>query len=133
MQCKAKIMAKTAILAVALACAAAPASAQEKAKAKADQPFNVVRMSQSDGQRQLEAAIRISLASRSCKLETPLADKDDARLTGFINALTKKLRLDPNRLERVYYVKSFDEYEKDEAKFCSAWAPQIADYVKRVP
>lgn len=133
MQCKAKIMAKTAILAVALACAAVPASAQEKAKAKADQPFNVARMSQSEGQKQLENAIRISLASRSCKLETPLADKDDARLTGFINALTKKLRLDPNRLERVYYVKSFDEYEKDEAKFCSAWVPQITDYVKRLP
>jgi len=118
--------ATTAAAALILSFALAPVSAQEK-------PFNAQKMGASEAQKRLETSIRLSLASRSCKLETPLADKDDVRLTSFINALQKKLRLDANRLERVYYVKSFDEYEKDEAKFCETWAKQIPDFVKRLP
>ncbi len=90
-------------------------------------------MGASEAQKRLETSIRLSLAGRSCKLETPIADKDDERLTGFINALQKKLRLDANRLERVFYVKSFDEYEKDEEKFCKTYGPQISNFVKRLP
>jgi hypothetical protein len=120
------LKAPIAAVVLTLACATVAAAAPEK-------PFNVAKLGASQAQKQLETSIRISLASRSCKLETPLADKDDARLTGFINALTKKLRLDPNRLERVFYVRSFDEYEKDEDKFCKTWGPQIQDYVKRLP
>lgn len=122
--------APTVLAALILACAVTAAPAQEKGK---DKPFNVMKMGASEAQKRLETSIRISLAGRSCKLETPIADKDDERLTSLINALTKKLRLDPNRLERVYYVKSFDEYEKDEAKFCETWGKQIPDFVKRLP
>lgn len=122
--------APTVLAAVVLAYAVTAAPAQDKSKEK---PFNVTKMGASEAQKRLETSIRISLAGRSCKLETPIAEKDDARLTGFIDALTKKLRLDPNRLERVYYVKSFDEYEKDEAKFCSNWSKQIPDFVRRLP
>lgn len=126
MQFKAPI----AALVFAFAFAAAPAPAQDKSK---DKPFNVQKMGASEAQKRLESSIRISLAGRNCKLETPIADKDDEKLTSLINALQKKLRLDANRLERVYYVKSFDEYEKDEAKFCETWAKQIPDFVKRLP
>jgi hypothetical protein len=129
MQFKATI----ALLALTLALAASPAAAQDKAKPRDAKPFNVAKMGPSEAQKRLEAAIRISQAGRNCKLETPIADKDDEKLTALINALTKKLRLDPNRLERVYYVKSFDEYEKDEAKFCETWGRQIPDFVKRLP
>jgi len=118
--------APTVLAAVVLVCAAGAATAQEK-------PFVVQKMGASEAQKRLETSIRISLAGRSCKLETPIADKDDERLTGFINALQKKLRLDPNRLERVFYVKSFDEYEKDEEKFCKTYGPQISNFVKRLP
>lgn len=123
----------TVLAALCLALAAAPAPAQEKAKDKETRPFNVTKMGASEAQKRLEAAIRVSQAGRNCKLDAPIADKDDERLTGFINALQKKLRLDPNRLERSYYVKSFDEYEKDEAKFCETWGKQIPDFVKRLP
>ncbi|MBK8008980.1 MAG: hypothetical protein IPK23_11555 [Rhizobiales bacterium] len=123
----------TVLAALCLAFAAAPAPAQEKAKDKETRPFNVTKMGASEAQKRLEAAIRVSQAGRNCKLDAPIADKDDERLTGFINALQKKLRLDPNRLERSYYVKSFDEYEKDEAKFCETWGKQIPDFVKRLP
>jgi|GEM_PF-2394529 hypothetical protein len=124
----------TLLIAFALAFAAGLAGAQDKAKAKdPGKPFNVTKMGASEAQKRLEAAIRISQAGRNCKLEAPIADKDDERLTGFINALTKKLRLDPNRLERAFYVKSFDEYEKDEAKFCETWGKEIPDFVKRLP
>lgn len=133
MQFKASIALFALFLAVA-----APAGAQEKAKAKEAKekdakPFNVTKMGASEAQKRLESAIRISQAGRNCKLEAPIADKDDEKLTGFINALQKKLRLDPNRLERAYYVKSFDEYEKDETKFCETWGKQIPDFVKRLP
>ena len=123
----------TVLAALCLAFAVAPAPAQEKAKDKEARPFNVTKMGASEAQKRLEAAIRVSQAGRNCKLDAPIADKDDERLTGFINALQKKLRLDPNRLERSYYVKSFDEYEKDEAKFCETWGRQIPDFVKRLP
>ncbi|MBY0532245.1 MAG: hypothetical protein K2P86_09780 [Xanthobacteraceae bacterium] len=121
--------AKTAIAALILACAAGAALAQGRPQ----QPFNVNKMGASEAQKRLETAIRLSQAGRNCKLEAPIADKDDERLTAFINALQKKLRLDPNRLERAYYVKSFDEYEKDETKFCDTWGKQIPDFVKRLP
>lgn len=124
--------APTLLIAFALAFAAGPAGAQDKAK-DTGKPFNVAKMGASEAQKRLEGAIRISQAGRNCKLEAPIADKDDERLTNFINVLTKKLRLDPNRLERAYYVKSFDEYEKDEAKFCETWGKQIPDFVKRLP
>jgi hypothetical protein len=117
------------LFALALAIAAGPAAAQDKA----GKPFNVTKMGPSEAQKRLETAIRLSQAGRNCKLETPIADKDDERLTSLINALTKKLRLDPNRLERTYYVKSFDEYEKDEDKFCKTYGAQIPDFVKRLP
>ena len=120
----------TVLAALFLAFAVTTAPAQDKSKEK---PFNVTKMGASEAQKRLESSIRISLAGRNCKLETPIADKDDERLTSLINALQKKLRLDANRLERVYYVKSFDEYEKDEAKFCSTWSKQIPDFVKRLP
>ncbi len=125
--------ASTVLSALMLVFALGPAAAQDKAKEKTAKPFNVAKMGPSEAQKRLEAAIRISQAGRNCKLETPIADKDDEKLTALINALTKKLRLDPNRLERVYYVKSFDEYEKDEAKFCETWGRQIPDFVKRLP
>jgi hypothetical protein len=125
--------ASTVLSALLLVFALGPAAAQDKAKEKPAKPFNVAKMGASEAQKRLEAAIRISQAGRNCKLETPIADKDDEKLTALINALTKKLRLDPNRLERVYYVKSFDEYEKDEAKFCETWGRQIPDFVKRLP
>jgi hypothetical protein len=125
--------ASTVLSALLLVFALGPAAAQYKAKEKPAKPFNVAKMGASEAQKRLEAAIRISQAGRNCKLETPIADKDDEKLTALINALTKKLRLDPNRLERVYYVKSFDEYEKDEAKFCETWGRQIPDFVKRLP
>ncbi len=118
--------APTVFAAVVFVCASGVAAAQEK-------PFVVQKMGASEAQKRLETSIRLSLAGRSCKLETPIADKDDERLTGFINALQKKLRLDPNRLERVFYVKSFDEYEKDEEKFCKTYGPQISNFVKRLP
>lgn len=121
------------LIALLMAFAAAPAGAQEKAKDKGARPFVVAKMAASEAQKQLEAAIRVSQAGRNCKLDAPIADKDDERLTAFINALQKKLRLDPNRLERVYYVKSFDEFEKDEAKFCETWGKLIPDFVKRLP
>lgn len=122
------------LFALVLALAAFPASAQDKAKSKDNaKPFDVSKMGASEAQKRLEAAIRVSQAGRNCKLETPIADKDDEKLTAFIGALQKKLRLDPNRLERVYFVKSFDEYEKDEAKFCETWAKQAPDFVKRLP
>lgn len=140
MQSKAATAFAALILACVLSCfpgaAGGPAAAQDKAKAnakeKAAQPFNVAKMSQGDAQKRLETSIRLSQASRNCKVEA-LSDQDDARLTGFINALTRKLKLDPNRLERVYYVRSFDEYEKDEEKFCKTYGPQIPDFVKRLP
>lgn len=125
--------ASTVLSALLLVFALGPAAAQDKTKEKPAKPFNVAKMGASEAQKRLEAAIRISQAGRNCKLETPIADKDDEKLTALINALTKKLRLDPNRLERVYYVKSFDEYEKDEAKFCETWGRQIPDFVKRLP
>jgi hypothetical protein len=118
--------APTLLAAVVLVCASGVAAAQEK-------PFVVQKMGASEAQKRLETSIRLSLAGRSCKLETLIADKDDERLTGFINALQKKLRLDANRLERVFYVKSFDEYEKDEDKFCKTYGPQISNFVKRLP
>ena len=128
----------TLLIAFVLAFAAGPAGAQDKAQDKAKakdsgKSFNVAKMGASEAQKRLEAAIRVSQAGRNCKLEAPIADKDDEKLTAFIDALTKKLRLDPNRLERVYYVKSFDEYEKDEAKFCETWGKEIPDFVKRLP
>lgn len=125
-----QFQAPTAVAALILALAVSAAPAQDKGK---DRPFNVAKMGASEAQKRLETSIRISLAGRSCKLAAPIAEKDDERLTSLINALTKKLRLDPNRLERVYYVKSFDEYEKDEAKFCETWGKQIPDFVKRLP
>ena len=122
--------APTVLAALILSCAVTAAPAQDRGKEK---PFNVMKMGASEAQKRLETSIRISLAGRNCKLAAPIADKDDERLTSLINALTKRLRLDPNRLERVYYVKSFDEYEKDEAKFCETWSKQIPDFVKRLP
>lgn len=133
MQFKATTVLVALAFALFPAFAAGTAAAQEKAKDKDAKPFNVSKMGASEAQKRLEAAIRISQAGRNCKLETPIADKDDERLTNLINALQKKLRLDPNRLERVYYVKSFDEYEKDEAKFCETWGKQIPGFVKRLP
>lgn len=133
MQFKATTVLVASVFALSLAFAAGSATAQEKAKDKPAKPFNVTKMGASEAQKRLEAAIRVSQAGRNCKLEVPIADKDDERLTAFINALQKKLRLDPNRLERVYYIKSFDEYEKDEAKFCENWGKQIPDFVKRLP
>ena len=125
--------AMTAVAALMLAGAAVPAVGQQKIAARADQPFNVARMGASEAQKRLETAIRVSQAGRNCKLEAPISDKDDERLTALINALTKKLRLDPNRLERGFYVKSFDEYEKDEEKFCKTYGAQLPDFVKRLP
>jgi hypothetical protein len=125
--------APTAFAVLIIACAVGAAAAQDKAKDKPERPFNVAKMGASEAQKRLETGIRISLAGRNCKLDAPIAEKDDERLTGLINALTKKLRLDPNRLERQFYVKSFDEYEKDEAKFCKTYGPQLPDFVKRLP
>lgn len=131
------LKAPTLLIALCFAFAAMPAAAQDKAKDKAKEKdtkaFNVAKMGASEAQKRLEAAIRVSQAGRNCKLDTPIADKDDEKLTAFIDALTKKLRLDPNRLERTYYVKSFDEYEQDEAKFCETWGKQAPDFVKRLP
>jgi hypothetical protein len=125
--------ATTVLAAFAFALSLAFAAGSAGAKDKDAKPFNVQKMGASEAQKRLESAIRISQAGRNCKLETPIADKDDERLTSLINALQKRLRLDANRLERVYYVKSFDEYEKDEAKFCETWSKQIPDFVKRLP
>lgn len=125
--------APTLLVALSIAFTAGSALAQDKAKEKELKPFNVAKMGPSEAQKRLEAAIRVSQAGRNCKLETPIAEKDDEKLTALINALQKKLRLDPNRLERVYYVKSFDEYEKDEQKFCETWSRQLPDFLKRLP
>ena len=121
------LKAKTVIAVLVFCCAAGATAAAE------ERPFDVRKMGASEAQKRLETSIRISLAGRNCKLEAPIADKDDERLTGLINALQKKLRLDANRLERAYYVQSFDEYEKDEDKFCKTYGPQIPGFVKRLP